>query len=418
MDKEEALIEVKKAVTEQMSQEKAGIVTEVLAKFNKGELVSKEEYAKANDTLKEYQKGVDSKLGILQDKFEGEILNAKNVYGSKESAVKSQAEIINDFLQKAQKGDLLDTLKATEGKNFEVPLTKASQLMPSLASGVLRPERTRNDVVHAPESPFRIVDLVNRGASTLSSQIDYVRETSFASGVGLVNEAGVPGQSNFELAPVTDQMRKIMDSMDISSELIMNLPYLLSYVIPRLESKYATFLGDQILKGTNAGNPAQIRGLWAEAQTFVYNINTVGNKVVKANLIDLIFKGKLLATNKYHVPNVALVHPTDMSNALLEKTTTGEYTFKDNFLVSGRQSIEIIETPLVTRNEMILGAFNTAAELFTQKAPVIEFSGEHLFKTDMVVLRMKSHVAQQITQPEAFVKFTDVAANITAITAP
>lgn len=417
MDKEEALVEVKKAVTEQMSKEKAGIVTEVLEKFQKGDLVSQEEYSKANDTLKEYQKGVDGKLSLLQEKLEGEILNAKNVYGSKGSIVKSQTDIFNEFLQKSQKDNLLDILKATDGKNFEVPVTKASQLMPSLSSEVLRPERTRNDVVKAPESAFRIVDLVNRGASTNSAQIDYVREASFVSGVGLVNEAGTPGQSNFTLDTVTDSMRKIMDSMDISGELIMNLPYLLSYVIPRLESKYATFLGDQILKGTNTGSPAQIRGLWAGAQTFAYNINTVGNKVVKANLIDLIFKGKLLATNKYHVPNVALVHPTDMSNALLEKTTTGEYTFKDNFLISGRQSIQIIETPLITRNEMILGAFNTAAELFTQKPPVIEFSGEHLFKNDMVVLRMKALVAQQITQPEAFVKFTDVAAAITSITA-
>lgn len=62
MEKEEALLEVKKAVTEQMSKDKAGIVAEVLSKFQKGDLVSQEEYAKANNALKEYQKGVDSKL--------------------------------------------------------------------------------------------------------------------------------------------------------------------------------------------------------------------------------------------------------------------------------------------------------------------------------------------------------------------
>jgi hypothetical protein len=174
--------------------------------------------------------------------------------------------------------------------------------------------------------------------------------------------------------------------------------------------KLKIYKDSQILFGTNAGSPAQLRGLFPSAQTFAYSASQMGQKVKAPNMLDVIVKGALLATNLFHKPNAVLVNPADYSDLLLEKTTYNEYVFENMMIITDRVQLEIKPHPMIPNGNILIGAFNTGCELITQFQPTIEFSEHERFSEDKIVARIKTECQMQIIQPNAFVKITDLTA--------
>ena len=354
----------------------------------------------------------------LQKAFEEKILNAQNQYGSNEAIQKSQEQVINEFLTKwKEKGDNLEEILHKQ-KNFEIPVQKGVQSLSSVGANVITPNRTRPDIVHAPFAPFHMSDLVDRGATTNVNTISYTVESSYTDGTALTAEGSVFADTNQELEEVVDTIRKIATREIFTSEILRNVPRLLTYLLPKMLEKLEIYKDSQILFGTNTGTPAQMRGLFLEAQAFAYSAGTMGALVATPNLLDVIVKGSLLATNIYHQPNAVLLNPIDWSDVLLAKSTTGEYVIEDGMIITDRLQIQLIKSPIIPRNQALIGAFNTGAELVTQVAPTIEFSEHEKFSEDKIVARIKTECQMQIVQPQSFVKIPSITSAITAITKP
>jgi HK97 family phage major capsid protein len=424
-------IAVKKQLEEVISERETAfeknVVKPFVAKSIEG-LATTKDFESVNSML-EGLKEDNTKLSEgqvkLQKAFEEKILNAQNQYGSNEAIQKSQGQIINEFISKfnekngtsEKKYDNLEEILHRQ-KSIELPVQKAVQSLSSVGANVITPNRTRPDIIHAPFAPFHMSDLVDRGATTNVNTISYTVESSYTDGTALTAEGAVFADTNQELQEVVDTIRKVATREIFTSEILRNVPRLLTYLLPKMLEKLEIYKDSQILFGTNTGTPAQMRGLFLDAQAFAYSAGTMGSLVAMPNLLDVIVKGSLLATNIYHQPNAVLLNPIDWSDVLLAKSTTGEYVIEDGMIITDRLNIQLIKSPIIPRNQALIGAFNTGAELVTQMAPTIEFSEHEKFSEDKIVARIKTECQMQIVQPQSFVKIPSITSAITAITKP
>lgn len=379
------------------------------------------QYKELNDKIGAFTAKGDEKFAVLQKAIEEKITNANNVYGNSFGAFKSQGDIINDIL--SEKGfdsytknpnSLEELLK--KAKNFEIPLTKATQSMSSIGAGVVVPQRTVADIQRNPDAPFHPSDLFDRGSTTLVNTISYTRQATYTDGTALIAEGDTYPETNQTIDEIVDNIRIIATMEIFTAQILRNVPRLIGFIFPQMVEKLKLLKDAQCLFGTNSGN--QMRGVSLGATAFAYSAGQMGDKVLAPNLLDLIVKGKLLATNLFHSPNIALVNSADWSDITCEKTTANEYVFKDNMLVNGKSSIQIIDTPLMTQGKVLIGAFNTGAELVTQVAPSIQLSDQQYFTSNKVVARIQTECAMQVVQPASFVKIDNITTALGLIAKP
>jgi HK97 family phage major capsid protein len=362
-------------------------VEKIVEKSNAG-LTTQKDFEDANAKLDVNLKTLSENQAKLQKAFEEQIVNAKNQYGSGEAKLKSQTQVINEFLKKGEFSDLETALH--KQKSFEIEVVKADQMLSSLGAGVIIPQRTIQEIIKPPFAPWHMEDLVDRGGTTNVNAISYTQQATYTDGTAMTAEGAVLSDTNQTFTEVYDFIRKIATREVFSSEILRNMPRLLTYLLPTMVEKLKIYKDSQILFGTNAGSPAQLRGLFPSAQTFAYSASQMGQKVKAPNMLDVIVKGALLATNLFHKPNAVLVNPADYSDLLLEKTTYNEYVFENMMIITDRVQLEIKPHPMIPNGNILIGAFNTGCELITQFQPTIEFSEHERFSEDKIVARIKT----------------------------
>ena len=411
MTNEEQAIQkaLKETIDSSLSQFHKDVVEKSINKANEGNLTKKdiEDLNSQLDARFEKLSEADAKIAkSLEDQLAKISLNSNTA-----GRLKSTEEVINEAVKAYGFDDLPSAVKGSK-REFEFQLQKADQVMSSLGSGVIIPQRTTQEIIRAPFAPFHMSDLVDRGGSTNVNSISYTKEASYTNGMGYVLETVEPSQTNQTFSEITDQTKKIGTIEIMSDEILRNMPRLLSYLIPTLREKLEIFKDNAILNGTNAGG--QIRGLRPSAQTFGYSAG-LGKKVKTPTILDLIVKASLMATNIYHRPNAVLMHPSDFSDLILAKSTTGEYVIDGTMLISNNYVIPILTHPIIAQGGFLIGDFAKAAEWFTFVAPTIRFSDQQLFSSGKVIAKIETEGAMQITQPDAFVNIPVISTALTAI---
>lgn len=394
------------------------VVEPAIKQASEGSMTA-EQFTELNEKIVKFTSEGDEKFAKMQKAIEDKVVNANNVYGDGFGAFKSQGDIINEILQEKgfdsyQKNpnSLEDLLK--KAKNFDIPVQKATQSLANIGAGVIIPQRTTQEIQRNPDSPFHVSDVFDRGSTTLSNTISYTVQNSYTDGMALINEGDVYPETNQTLQEIVDNIRIIATMEIFTAQILRNVPRLIGFIFPQLVEKLKLLKDAQSLFGTNVGN--QMRGVAMGATPFAYSAGQMGDKVIAPNILDLIVKGKLLATNIFHTPNIALVNSADWSNVTCEKTSDKDYVFKDNVLVNGKSKLQVIDTPLMPQGKIIIGAFNSAAELITQVAPSIQLSDQMYFTSNKVVARIQNECAMQVIQPKAFVLIDNIDGAITALT--
>ncbi len=219
-----------------------------------------------------------------------------------------------------------------------------------------------------------------------------------------VAEGATFADTNQTLEEITDTARKIGTREVFSSEILMNVPRLLTYLIPKMQERLEVFKDVAILTGTNAGG--QIRGIKPSAQTYAYS-TALGDKVATPNIF-------------FYFPlhkqgNLVLMNPSDYSDMILNKSSTGEYNIDGTMLITDKFVIPILTTPIIAQNTLLLGDFQNACDWVTWLSPTLQFSTEEKFSDDKVVARIKTLGGMQIVQPNAFVNVASISASLTAL---
>lgn len=387
-------------------------------------LAKKSDYEGLSKSIEELGEGNKKLAKAIEDMA----VNQSNQYGSPEAKVKSQTSVLNDIVKKAMDDAVASRTMGVDENNaleheykknnnrLAIPVIREkASLLASIGAGVIQSQRTPG-IQQDPFPTFHFSEFLPQSTIGINSY-SFVQEKNYDDQIKLANEGEAFVNSDFELQEIPDSVSKIMAGMSFTDEILRNVDGILGYILPTMGEYGKRFADSQAYFGTGTGIPKQMNGVFTKATPFVYNLAKHGKKVKAPNLIDLIAKAKLEATNIFHTPTAVIVNDADWTDVMLAKGSDAHYTFDGNILISDKLVLQVIQDTMMPRNKFMLGNFKPmACQLVTQLNPVIEFSPHPLFATHKILARYVAYQGTKIMQPNAFVKVNDIDAALISIT--
>ncbi|MET3925557.1 phage major capsid protein [Devosia sp. 2618] len=257
-------------------------------------------------------------------------------------------------------------------------------------------------------------DLITPG-STNSNAIQYVKETGFTNNAGTVSETSgaTKPQSEIKFDLVTAAVSTIAHWVLATKQILDDVPQLMSYIDGRLRYGLAFVEDNQILNGSGTGT--DLNGIYTQATAFVPP-TTIAGPVTKIDVIRLAMLQAFLAELP---PTGVVMHPTDWATIELVKDTTGRHIIGNpqDGTAPRLWRLPVVETPAMTADKYLVGAFKLGAQLFDREEATVEISTEDSdnFRKNLVTIRAEERAALAVYRPEAFIK-GDFPASITAAT--
>lgn len=258
----------------------------------------------------------------------------------------------------------------------------------------------------AVQMPFRtpMVQNLIPSARTTGQAIPYLEETTATSGAAAVSEGAAKPESQIAFTERTSPVRKLATVLPITDEAISDVPMLQGYVDNRLRLFLQLEWERQLLLGD--GNAPNLRGI----------LNTAGIQTQAKGADptpDAIYKAmQKIRTVAFLEPNVIVMHPDDWTDVRLLRTPDGVYIW-GNPSEEGPEriwSLPVRQTPLMTQNTALVGAFADGAQQFIRQGVAFAMSTEHsdFFTTNKVMLRVEMRLALVVFRPTAFCTVTGV----------
>lgn len=282
------------------------------------------------------------------------------------------------------------------------------------AGDLIVPDR-RPEIITPPQRTMTMRDLITPG-NTSSNAIQYVKETGFTNNAATVSETAgnAKPQSEIKFDLVTAAVTTIAHWVLATKQILDDVPQLQSYIDGRLRYGLAYVEDNQILNGSGTGT--DLNGIYTQATASAAPI-TIPAPVTKIDIIRLAMLQAFLAELP---PTGVVMHPTDWATIELVKDTTGRH------IVGNPQDgatprlwrLPVVETPAMTVDKYLVGAFKLGAQLFDREEANVELSTEDSdnFRKNLVTIRAEERLAMAVYRPEAFIK-GDFSDSITAATA-
>jgi HK97 family phage major capsid protein len=388
---------------------------------------------KSNGQLKDSIDGIDKSV-------KGEIATLTQKYNEAQDLTRKQQEQLDDISVKLGRGDLsgkalnetftslfTKSYKAQEDKikavkesmsgrlDFDMDM-KAVMETTSLTGEVIAPDR-RPGIIMPMERRRHVRELLFRGTTTSSDKWDYTQETSYTDATATVAEGAAIPKSDMTMEQKRADVKKIAAAMDLSNEILEDIPGLLGYVQGRLKSKYDYKEDNQLLFGSGTGT--DIRGVYTGATAFAAGTIKPTNN---ANYMDVLaVAATQMAINEY-AATAAVISVQDMTMMALTKNANGDYVLPIIFMAGTAServmNVIILPTTAMAQNNFLVGDFVNASEIVDRRLVNIAISNENKdnFDRDMVTIRLTSRLALPIYYPQGFVKGT-FTAGVTALSA-
>lgn len=388
--------------------------------------------------LKEIQQGleqsIDKKLDIAVSKGLGDDYK-KELTGEIKELVGKHKETI-DSLEKrldASEASLAKSMEAGKKKNFSTILQKEltenkgflefkagnnSKSTFEIKAALTTGSNASGDVVPADQiagykyDPTRAVR-VRQFLPTISmagNRLQYIQETSYTNNAATRAEASAYGESEFKLDAVDAAARSIGSTIDLTKEMLEDVPMLTGYISTRLPNKVWNVEDTQLLFGN--GSAPNLQGIMTsgggtafdESSTSAFYEFFGANASAYTNNFDVLVAAKNQATLAEYSPTVALVNPTDYHKMLLSKDANANYVVFVNGVLTVF-GIPIFANTAVTTDKFVIGDFAQGCTLGQRDSMEISFSdqNEDNFKKDRITVKGSERIALAIHNPNAFV---------------
>jgi HK97 family phage major capsid protein len=372
-----------------------------------------EETGKIAEDTKTELKGLAEKFNKAQEQLDKLDTLTKRLGEGGDNRPKSFKGKVLEALEKGK--DTIKGLRNVSGKSYEIDIdTKAIVLESSALTGdVIDPDR-RPGVVVAPERQQHVRSLMSVG-QTSSNKWSYTEETAYTDGTAMTAEGAAYGKSDFTLEQKSVDVKKVTAAMDLSEEILEDIPGLYTYLNGRLMQKLMNREDNQILFGDGTGN--NLRGVYTAGTAFAAG-TTVVAKPQKWDVLATAWKQLRIAE---YSATAVIVSPVDLLDMALTKDDEGRYLLPIIFMNSGGQKtvmmVPVIDNTYMTAGNFLMGDFQRAAELIDRRQVSIQISTENKdnFEKGLVTVRLAERLALPIYFPQGFVKGT-FTAGITDIT--
>jgi len=384
-----------------------GLVSSEDMESLKSELAGIKELAESDNTVE-----LKSKFVELESAVAGLKESAKNAPAKKKSLVdliKEKAEKISDVV-KSGKGKVEIALKAQQNPSDIGDRDDYATFLPG--------------TINKPVRATRIIDLFRR-VSVSTEYVKY-REQNVVTRDAKVVVACATSTSDTKTTWVnrTVQIQKIRDFVDICIDMIDDYSFVASEVEQLVNESVKLKEEAEILLGT--GNILSIDGIASEFDP-ANVLAPFSNAFQSATLAELTaaMKAQIYTFGQENAwdADTIVMNYNDFVKFMHQKNSEGDYLLP-NFVMAGDgilNGMKIVTSPLVTANTLYVFD-STKGEILDRQGATLELSYEnndnfeHEIVTMKVVERLQFHVAQ-INQ-DAFMKCTDIATALTAITAP
>lgn len=182
----------------------------------------------------------------------------------------------------------------------------------------------------------------------------WIEETDEEGTPIMIAEGASKTQLDVQYVEQTMAVKKIAVYGKVTTELMADIPQLISYIQNNLMKRMDIKLEDQLFGGNGVGD--NLKGLSEYAVAF--SAGSLANSIAFANEFDVLEAIALQVKTAYGLPNAVFIHPVTMSTMKLIKDSAGRPVWKDYVTIDGSLKVSgmsIVETTAVTAGNFIGG---------------------------------------------------------------
>lgn len=272
----------------------------------------------------------------------------------------------------------------------------------------------RAPIVDPVKRKLTVRDLLTPGR-TSSNAIQYPKETGFTNSAAAHSETSgaTKPQSEMQFDLVTSSVVTIAHFVIAHRNILDDVPMLQSYIDGRLRYGLGYVEDNALLNG--AGSP-DLNGIYTQATASTANLAIVA----APTKLDVLRAAMLQAALANIPPTGIVVNPTDWFGIETTKDTAGAYIIGNPQDGTNPRlwGLPVVETPAMTVDKFLVGAFRYGAQIFDRMDARVEISTEDAsnFRQNLVTILCEERLALAVYNTLAFVKgdFSDQITDLTS----
>lgn len=242
---------------------------------------------------------------------------------------------------------------------------------------------------------------------TNSNLIEAASELVFTNNAGPQGGGSSPVETEGQLKPVSDitfQLNSwpvitLAHMIAASRQVLSDAPQLQSYIDSRLSYGLKLEEEDEML--TSTGTNGELNGLLNQATAF-------NGGATNQTALDTLLKAFNQVSLAFYESSGVVLHPTDWTNIMMLKDTTGRYLFSDPQSMAAPRvwGKPVVPTPAMTQGQFLTGAFDLAAAIYDREDMNIRISEHHedFFRRNLVAILCEERLALVVYRSAAIVK--------------
>jgi HK97 family phage major capsid protein len=393
-----------KADFDRKFDELKGVATDALGRAEKGEGLTVAAKQKADEALT----GVNEAKARLDEMEQKMVRRVEDGLRQSKSIGEqfTDSESVKSFIASGGKGRVSMEVKAIiSSLTTDADGSAGDLIVPQRIPGIVSPALRR----------MSVRDLLTPGR-TSSSAIQYVKESGFTNSAATHTETAgtAKAQSEIKFEVVNGNVTTIAHWVRATRQILADVPMLQSYIDGRLRYGLAYVEDNQLLNGGGTGT--DLNGVYTQATASTANLAVVS----APTKLDVIRAAMLQAALANIPPSGIVLNPTDWFGIETTKDTAGAYIIGNPQDGTNPRlwGLPVVETPAMTVDKFLVGAFRDGAQIFDRMDATVEISTEDgdNFTKNLVTILAEQRLALAVYNTLAFVKgdFSDQITDLTS----
>lgn len=237
--------------------------------------------------------------------------------------------------------------------------------------------------------------------TTESNLVVYFQETLATNAAEGVEETAEKPESALRFAKVEESVKKIATWIPVSTEMLDDFAQTASIIDARLRQFILDEEDDELLNGD--GLDGDLKGIRNRAgltplytQTDDNTLDAIHHQITE------------IMVGSFVLPTGIVLHPRDWHRIVTAKSSTaGEYFGNNPFAAAQPLTLwglPVVPTTRMTEGRVLIGAFNTMAQVFDKGGVSVDMSNSHddFFIKNKVAVRAEKREALAVYRPAAF----------------
>lgn len=279
------------------------------------------------------------------------------IKGALEAAFEAKKSEIEDAVKGGQKAPIKVVVKTVGAMSVESTIGAGSTFNTITENtGIISTIRKRE------LSYLAVVSVGSIG----SNRAVWIEETDEEGTPIMLGEGDAKTQLDVQYVEQTASVKKIAVYGKVTTELMADIPQLISYIQNNLMKRLDIVLEDQYLYGNNVGD--NLKG--ADSYATAFSAGSLATSIEKANEFDVCEAVALQSKLAFGVPNAMFVHPSTVAAMKLIKDTAGRPVWKDYVTIDGNlviSGMRIVESTAITAGDFLGGDLSVVNVLIREQ---------------------------------------------------